>query len=127
MADSYLDLDALEAEETDAPFTFKFDGVEYTMPHDIDVRAIAKLDAGLLNEALGILLGAEQWASLNRSPKVFGSKAFQKLLAGYFDHVGIDMGKSSGSTGSSSSTVGPSKRTSPGGTASGSRKSRPAR
>ena len=125
--DQMLDLDAFEVEENGTPFGFQFDGARYELPFHPDMRAIARLDAGDLEGFLSKLLGEEQWQQLLDSPKTLTAPHLGKLIDAYFDHVGVAMGKSSGSTAKSGRTVAPSKRTSNGSTASGSRRSRQVR
>lgn len=109
-----FDLDAVIAErDAKEPFAFTFDGAEYTMPNDVDVRVIDLLMEGELAGALELLLGDEQWSAIVASPKTLGTAALGDLVTAYFTHVGVDMGESSASTRSFKSTARPSKLTSP--------------
>lgn len=111
-----FDLDAVIAErDAQTPFTFTFDGTEYSMPSDIGVDVLDLLSEGQVGPALQNLLGAEQWKQISDSPKVLGVAALSSLVEAYVQHVGVgDVGESSASTGSSGSTAGPSNRISPG-------------
>lgn len=120
-----FDLDAVIAErESATPFTFTFDGHEYSMPSDVDVRALELLSDSRINDAFELLIGADDWAQIVESPKVLGAAALGALVDAYLKHIGVsDMGESLASTRSLSSTVRPSKRTSNGSTKSDSRTS----
>lgn len=111
-----LDVDALMAEASGEPFQFKFGGDVYTLPFSPDMRAIAAMSAGRLDDALRMMLGADQWERLQQVDAVFDTRALQAIMDGYASHVGVNLPNSSGSTGSSSSMVKPSKRTSNGST-----------
>lgn len=123
MAAHSIDLDALVDEGT--PFTFTFGGSEYILPPDPDIRAVAVLGEGDLHGFLRMLLGPDQWAELQASPKAFTSTRFKALITAYFDHTGVSLGELSGSAVPSKRTAGPSKRTSRASTASRSPKSAP--
>lgn len=118
-----LNLDALEAEATGAPFPFVFGGVTYTMSGNPDVRAVAKLEQNDLIGFLQAMLGQEQFDRLWAAPEVLGKNELRALIDGYFEHIGTDAGESSASRKPSGRTVTPSKRTSRGTTGSRSRSS----
>lgn len=110
-----FNLDKAIAEEspTRQPFTFVFDGITYELPAEIDIRAVAAISNGRMDDGLRLLLNPEQWEAIQASPKLFSSSVLDKLFAAYAAHVnGTPMGESSASTGSSKSTGRPSKRTS---------------
>jgi hypothetical protein len=109
-----FDLDAFIAESEGEPFTFVFGGDTYEMAPRMDIRAIAAMSAGRLDDALSMLLGAEQWERLQKVDAVFDSAAMSALFGKYAEHSGLDVPNSSGSTGSSSSTAGRSRPTSNG-------------
>lgn len=109
-----FDLDALIAEATGVPFTFRFGGDEYTCPASIDVRAVSALAAGDLVGALRVMVGDEQWARLEASPQTLGVVAIGKLIEAYAAHQGVSVGESFGSSSSSPSTAEPSTPTLPG-------------
>jgi len=120
MAEDVFDLDALAREATGEPFRFRFGGDEYELPASVDVRAVALLEKGQLYDFMRSLLGPDQWERMLASPARFDNRTFEALIGRYGDHLGMELGKSSGSTGSSGSTAPPSKRTSNGSTASSS-------
>lgn len=95
-------------------FRFKFGGESYTLPPSIDLRAAASMQNGNLHDGLRALLGKEQWARLMESDATFDHNALVTLMEQYAKYTGAKLGESSGSTSSSKSTVGPSKRTSNG-------------
>lgn len=113
-----FDLEAAiaEAEGSEGPqpdWPFTFDGHEYVLPGQMDIRAIAAISNGRLDDGLRLLLGTEQWDAIQASPKLFSSAMLEKLFEAYTAYTnGSDVGESSASTGSSKSTVRPSKPTS---------------
>ena len=100
MTDNVFDFDALAAEETGEPFRFRFGGEDYELPSRIDVRAVAAMAAGRMDDSLRMLLGADQWTRLQASPAVFNDHTFEALLDRYLAHEGTTMGESSASTSS---------------------------
>lgn len=114
-----FDLDAALGE----PFEFTFGGQTFTLPSDVDLATVEKLQAGETVAALQALMGDEQYARIEALPQVFGARAFAAVMDAYFQHLGIRQGESSASTDSSKSTGGPSKQTSNGSTKSHSRTS----
>jgi hypothetical protein len=93
------------------PFTFTFDGQEYTLPPDVDFDTITALQSEHLQDAFAGLLGPEQWQRLDASPKVFGARAFTAVMKEYLTHLGLGMGESSASPPSVQNTPVPSRRT----------------
>jgi hypothetical protein len=118
-----FDLDALANEAQGEPFRFKFGGEEYALPPSIDMRAVAAMQAGRLDDALRQMLTPEQWERVQASPAVLDGWTLMALFEEYARTSGLTVGKSSGSTISSRRTVGPSKRTSSGTTKSTSGRS----
>lgn len=118
-----LDLDALireaEAADTRPHFRFKFDGYEYDLGTNMDVRAVALMAAGDLDGAMRKMMGDAQWQRLLDSPKMLTTPAYIAILNGFAAYAGVDLPNLSGSTDSSTSTAGQSKPTSNGTTASG--------
>ena len=109
-----FDLDAVLG----LPFTFTFDGEEYTLPPDIEWSTTQTLTEGKPDVALRRLLGEEQWQRLEDSPKVFGTRSFTAVLDAYTEHLGLRMGEAEASPSSSENTDGQSRRTSSGTTES---------
>lgn len=115
MSEETFDLDALLAEaKPKEPFTFRFGGGVYTLPGEVDVRAIAALDGGEIALGFRILLGDEQWSRLCAAEATLTVAGMNALLERYGSATGASTGESSASTGSSKSTGGRSKRTSNG-------------
>lgn len=119
-----FDLDAVLAEEAEQPpFTFTFDRHKYSLPATPDVRAIAAITAGRLDEGLRLLLNPDQWQRIQDSPKVLTATALGKVFDAYIEYGdGLTVGESAASTRSSKSTARPAKRTSKGSTGSASRR-----
>jgi hypothetical protein len=113
-----FDLDAVAREAAGEPFRFRFGGEDYELPSHVDIRAIAKLSIGQFYEALQLMLGDEQWQRMLAADAVFDDQTLRSLMEAYAAHSGTELGESSASTGSSRSTVRPSKRTSNGTTRS---------
>lgn len=118
-----FDLDAVIAErETRAPFEFRFGGVQFTLPPELDVRVIAALSAGRFDDGLRMLLGSAQWEALQAVEEVFDADALNALFDAYGKHLGEDLlGESPASTRSSRHTAKRSRPTSSGTTKSRSR------
>jgi hypothetical protein len=94
-----FDLDAVLAEGVaPTPFRFRFGGEDYELPAHVDLRAIAAFDAGRLDDALRLMLGAEQYQRLQRSSAVFDQQAFVALFEAYSEHEGSNLGESPAST-----------------------------
>ena len=93
------------------PFTFTFDGQEYSLPPDVSWKASDLLASGDPKGALRELLGEEQWQRLDASPKSFGPRSFTGLVDRYMKHLGLSEGESEASPPSSANTAGPSKPT----------------
>lgn len=122
-----IDLDALvEEDEPGEPFGFTFDDYDYELPPEMDIRAVAAIASGRLDDGLRMLLGPDQWQRLQDSPKVLSSKTLTRLFEAYAAHTnGVSVGESSASTGSAKNTGRPSKRTSNASTRRASLKSAP--
>jgi len=104
-----FDLDKVLAEEEERDdFTFTFDGETYTLPPAMDVRAIAAIAGGRLDDGLRMLLNPEQWQKIQDSPKVLTVTALEKLFDEYAAYAGVEsLGGSSASTKSSPTMAGP--------------------
>lgn len=98
-----FDLDkVLEEEEEKPDFEFSFDGDKYTLPGAIDVRAIAAISGGRLDDGLRMLLDPEQWQKIQDSPKRLTITALERLFDDYAKFTGAtSLGGSSASTPSS--------------------------
>lgn len=109
-----FDLDALlDDNEEREPFAFKWDGEEYELPPVRDMRAVGAISAGRIYDGLLLLLGPEQWARIQASPKVLSAPKLRKLLDAYSEYIdGLNVGESSASSSSSKSTARRSTRTS---------------
>ncbi len=91
-----FDLDAVIAErerEKREPFTFPFDGDDYTLPPSPDIRADSFFAAGNLAEGFRLMFGEEQWAKLVASKKHLDSDAFLALYHAYQQHTGDPAGE----------------------------------
>lgn len=103
----------LDDNEDREPFTFTWDGEEYELPPVRDMRAVGAIAGGRIYDGLLLLLGPEQWARLQNSPRVLSSKRMRALLDAYNQYVdGLSSGESSASSGSSKNTARQSTRTS---------------
>lgn len=111
-----FNLDAVATEAAGEPFQFTFGGNTYTLPVEPDLVTARLLQKGQVADALGRLLGPEQWDSLVESDEVFTLSHLEALFGAYGEHLGIDMGESPASSSSSKGTARPSKRTSRTGT-----------
>lgn len=109
-----FDLDALERDTNAEPFTFRFDGQDYTLPPILDMRAAAHLQEGRLSDCLRTLLGPEQWRRLVEAQATFGFQHLNALLDKYAQHLGMDLGNLEASSRSSLPTRAPSRPTSSG-------------
>lgn len=114
---STFDLDKLIAERPAGkkrkPFPFKFAGVTYQLPGELDtiaLRAAAELDP---LTALIRLLGPAQFEQLRAAPQVLDKVTLRNLMDGYYRYIaGLEAGESSASSTRSKRTARPSKRTS---------------
>jgi hypothetical protein len=113
-------LEAIEREADPKAWHFTFDGDDYTLPSDFDMRAMAAFTGGRLDDAFRILLGPEQWQRMQASPKTFGYSQFEALMKTYSSAIGVDLEKAQASASSSPSMPTLSKPTSPASTASDS-------
>jgi hypothetical protein len=113
-----FNLDAVVSETGSEPFDFTFGGEGYTLPAQVDLLAAASLEGGKLYEGLHRLMGDDQWDRLLASKAVMDNDKLKALMEAYAAHVGLSLGESGASTGSSVSTEGPSKRISNGSTGS---------
>jgi Fe-S-cluster formation regulator IscX/YfhJ len=120
-----LDLSDLEAEAEGRPFVFGYGSGKYRLPSKFDMRAAALLgsdDPRAPAQVLHIMLG-DQLDDFLDEPTVFSERMLERVLKGWSDHSGVDLGKLPGSSRSSRRAVKPSKRTSGGSTASRSGRS----
>lgn len=102
-----MDLDALEHEAAEEPFTFTLAGEVYELlnPEDVDWRHNSELtdaDDNDFRPLVRMLLGEEQYARFaeNRVPLW----KFGKLVDGYYEHHGLGQGESKASSRSSKNT-----------------------
>lgn len=95
-----FDLDAFIADAAGEPFRFRFGGDEYTLPPSIDLRAVAALTAGRLDDAFRLLFTADQWDRIQRSTTVFDQRTLLALFDAYAKHSGTSLGESQGSASS---------------------------
>ena len=116
-----LDLTALEVEQNNTPFGFKWGDEEFTIDAGgLDLRVAGLLRRGDWGAAVEMLMGDEEWARLldvkavdadgKRLP--FQLEHAIALVNGYSAHLGTTVGKSRASSRSSRRTGTPSKRTS---------------
>lgn len=99
MSDEF-DLDAFVSEVTEEPFRFRFGGEQYELPARFDIRAVAALAAGRLDDALRMLLGVAQWERIQAVDAVLDERGLKALLDRYMAHSGVDLGEPLASTGS---------------------------
>ncbi len=121
-----FNLDAVVTESDATEFPFTFGGEDYTLPAQVDLVAAAAMEGGKLYDGLHKLLGEAQWGRMLESSAVMDNVKLKALMEAYAAHIGVSLGESAGSTGSSSSTAEPLKPTSNGSTGSVSRTSSPA-
>lgn len=95
-----FDLDAIANEATGEPFRFRFGGEDYELPPNIDMRVVAAMQSGRLDDALRQMLNTEQWARIQASTAVLNSQVLLALFERYSKHSGLSVGESSGSTSS---------------------------
>lgn len=90
-----FNLDAVIAERKPRePFRFIFDGEEYELAGDIDMRvAVSLSEPDQIAVALRQMLGIEQWKRIVASPKTFDVPAFAALMEAYAKHTGADVGE----------------------------------
>lgn len=94
-------------------FPFVFDGEEFSLPNELDVIALRCVVEGDFVTALQRVLTPAQYRKVVASPTVINGPGLASLFNEYYEHIaGLTPGNSSGSTRSSKSTAGPSKRTS---------------
>jgi hypothetical protein len=112
------------ANDKRVPFDFDFDGTNYTLPIEVDVRIFARAPETSLAELFRQLLGEEQWQKIDASPSMLTNDMLVKLFDSYTRHqTGATVGESAASANSLKSTARPSKRTSNGSTKSTSARS----
>lgn len=101
MADVF-DLDAFKPKDRKEPFVFRFSGEEFVCadPRDFDVRVLgeATTDPALV---LALLLGEEGWERLDALDATFTIDHLNAVTEAFFEHHGLDAGKSPGSPKSS--------------------------
>lgn len=102
-----MDLDALEHEATEEPFTFTLGGQVYELhnPEDVDWQdnsELAEANENDLRPLVRMLLGEEQYAGFaeNRVPLW----KLGKLIDGYYEHHGLGPGESKASSRSAKNT-----------------------
>ncbi len=91
-----FDLDAAIAEKRThgpGPFPFRFGGVDFKLPAEVDLVAIDAITAGRILEGLSSLMGADQYARLVAVDEVLSVDAFRMLLEEWMNHVGADLGE----------------------------------
>jgi hypothetical protein len=86
-----FDLDALDAEANLEPFVFRFDGKEYTCPTDISVDVIRAIENDHVLDAMELIVGEEQWASLVAAKETFGVRRMAIVLSQFGKHLGIEI------------------------------------
>ena len=128
MADTVFDLDAVFAEQRQAPFRFKWDGREWELPHlhDIDIHLLNRIheaESFSADEVMDLfpqLFAPRDRVEWLKTPQP--ALMLTTLFTQWMEHVGVTPGESVGSGDSSSSTEPKSKQTSTGSTASASPK-----
>jgi hypothetical protein len=107
-----LDLDALEADVTHKPFTFRLAGQRFEIPHpnDFDWHVQEDIASGDLPRMFRALLG-DQFETFDVLPASTGKMV--RIMEDYSKHFGVDVGESPASPGSSVNTAVPSRPTSP--------------
>lgn len=95
------DLDAAIREDRGEPFTFKFGGQEFTLPHQKDVDKTTLLVAdgeggSAILDSLRIALGNEQWGRFDAIP--LSIDGVNKIYAAWNEHSGVTSGEDSAST-----------------------------
>lgn len=92
-----LDLDAFEPKDRKETFQFRFGGEVFDTrdPRDFDVRQLgdAANDPAL---ALALLIGEDGWTRLDEMDATFTLDHLNAVTEAYFDHHGLDAGKSPG-------------------------------
>src|SRR5687768_12742240 len=89
---SVFKLDDLRAPAESTPFEFEFGGARFSLPAVLDVRARLLLDAagdgdGKAEQALRVMLGAEQWDRLLAVPDVLDVRMLHGLMEAYGRHL----------------------------------------
>jgi hypothetical protein len=89
-----FDLDAALAErEVRPPFEFTFGGGQFTISAEPDVRALAALTGGRLDDALRLLLGEQQYVAIQQVDALLDVAGLQLLLERYAEYAGLDLGE----------------------------------
>lgn len=91
-------VEALAREADETPWEFEFAGDVYRLPSQPDARVFAAIDGNRFDQALGLLLGDDQWTRMQQSQAVFTMAALEGLLRAYFSELGIELEKSAAST-----------------------------
>lgn len=90
-----FDLDAALAErEVRPPWAFTFGGRQFTISAEPDVRALAALTGGRLDDALRMMLGEQQWTDIQQVDALLDVAGLQLLLERYADYAGLNLGES---------------------------------
>jgi hypothetical protein len=112
---SHVDLDAILDGEQGLPFTFTFGGEEFTLPPQIDMRALMLMNREDIDGAMSALMGEDQYVRFLKANGRLTQARFEALMKAYARHQGVDdMGESSGSSSSLPATETPSRLTLPG-------------
>jgi hypothetical protein len=103
-----LDLDALEADATHRPFTFRLAGQRFEIPHpnDFDWHVQEDIASGDLARMFKALLG-DQFEAFDAVAVPTAKMA--RLMEDYSKHFGVDVGESPASPDSSATTGAPSR------------------
>jgi hypothetical protein len=124
-ADDLFSLDALEHDQTKAPFEFEAGGRVWTMsnPDDMDFRTQDRIAQAATNAALLEQLLGDQYAEFQKLDVDIPAWKLEALFERMGTYYGIDLPESQASPVSSNRAARRSRRTSGGTTASGSRTS----
>lgn len=95
-----FDLDALDVDTADQPFTFRWNGQVFTMAtfKQMEWRRQIEFDNVPLVDAMRELVGNEQFEALNEKPMSRGR--FNQLLDAWYEYQGIDRGEGRASSNS---------------------------
>lgn len=113
MGDNILNLDDLDVGGK-PPFEFQFDGETYrcASPEVLDIRGLSDLQEQANSDPIQLLswmLGPEQMEKLDASPAIFSVLHLDAVMNGWYNHHGINPGKSGGSSKSPGTRM-PAKR-----------------
>lgn len=82
-----LDLPITTSASARPDFRFRFDGVEYSLPGQMDIRVAAAMESSRFDDGLRLLLGPKQWDAIQASSKLFTSVMFRALYDAYTDYT----------------------------------------